>query len=269
MGVSRLKINDLMKKQSRISFYSLFLILSVITITTSCISPRETNLLQQKDPIYPTKGFEEYKIQVNDELNCVILTSNTELANSFNGILTSASDNRLSNRGNRYYVVHENGYIYIPYLSDIYVLNMTVNEAEDVIQRKMKASFPDAQVRLRLRNNIFYVVANKKSGTFNVSKENMTIYQAIALSGNVDGDIDLSKVKIVRHENGKDIVKTFNLKTESVIESEFYYIKPNDVIYYSTSKGSFFKANSVGSFISTILTPILFLGSMIALKDKL
>lgn len=256
-----------MKKQYKNIIYSL--LICSISVLSSCVSPKETNLLQQKDPIYATKLFEEYKIQVNDELDCIILTSNSELAQSFNGILTSTSEGAGYRREDRYYVVHENGRIHIPYLDEIYVLGMTTNEAEDVILRKMRASFPDAQVRLRLRNNIFYVVSNGQNGTYNVSKDNMTIYQAIALSGNVDANIDLSKVKIVRHENGKDIVKTFNLKTESVVESEFYYIKPNDVIYYSTSKGSFFKANSFLSFVSTILTPIVFLGSMIALKDKL
>lgn len=256
-----------MKNKYKTIAYGLCICATLILF--SCVSPKETNLLQQKDPIYATKSFEEYKIQVNDELDCIILTSNTELANTFNGILTSTEQTGAYQRSSRYYVVHENGRIHIPYLSEIYILGMTLNDAEDVIQRKMRASFPDAQVRLRLRNNIFYVVSNGKNGTYNISKDNMTIYQAIALSGNVDQDIDLSKVKIVRHENGKDIVKTFNLKTESVVESEFYYIKPNDVIYYSTSKGSFFKANSFMSFVSTILTPVLFLGSMIVLKDKL
>lgn len=247
--------------------YNSFLLFTIILVLNSCISPKETNLLQQKDPIYPTKGIEEYRLQVNDELECIIFTSNKELTTSFNGILTStteASGNTGTN--GRYYVLHENGKIYIPYIGEIYILSMTLNEAEDVIQRKLRSSFSDAQVKLRLRNNIFYVVSNGVNGTYNILKDNMTIYQAIAVSGNVNPDIDLSKVKIVRHDNGKDVVKTFNLKTESVVESEFYYVKPNDVIYYSTSKSSFFKAESFTSFVTTILTPITFLAGMLTLK---
>lgn len=244
------------------------LFVSIIFILSSCISPKETNLLQQKDPIYPTKGIEEYKLQVNDELECIIFTSNKELTSSFNGILTS-TDAIGGGYGGRYYVLHENGKIYIPYVGEIYTLNMTLNEAEDVIQRKLRLSFSDAQVKLRLRNNIFYVVSNGNNGTYNILKDNMTIYQAIAISGYPNIDIDLAKVKIVRHDNGKDIVKTFNLKTESVVESEFYYVKPNDVIYYSTSKSSFFRATSFGTFISNIVAPITFLTTLIVLKNRI
>ncbi len=249
-------------------YTKLFLsIIFIASVLSSCISPKATNLLQQRDPIYPAKEFEEYKIQVNDELNCIILTSNKELADSFNGVLTTTSGGSTVN--NRPYTVYENGNIHIPYLGEINVLNMTISQAEDEIQRKLKESFADVQVRLRLRNNIFYIVSNNRNGTFNILKENMTIYQALAISGNVDPKVDLSKVKIVRNENGRDIIKTFNLRTESVIESEFYYIKPNDVIYYTTSKSSFFKADSFASFVGTIMAPFFFLLGMIAWKSSI
>ena len=232
----------------------------VVSFLSSCTSPKETNLLQQRDPLYPTKLLEEYKLQVNDEINCIILTSNTEFASSFNGILSSSA----SVGGNSSYIIYQNGNISIPFFGDVYILDMTINEAENAIQRKMRESFPDVQVRVRLRNNIFYVVSSEKNGRYGVFKDNMTIYQALSVSGNVSENVDLTKVKILRNENGKDIIKTFNLKTESIIESEFYYIKPNDVIYYSTSKGSFFKVGSFSSLVGTIVTPVAFLVGMIA-----
>lgn len=248
-------------------YYNFFWFIGVLFLLSSCLSPKQTNLLQQREPIYPAKEFEEYRIQVNDELDCIILTSNKELSSSFNGVLTNVdglSNNYRSNA--RYYTVFENGNIHIPFFGEMNILDMTLNEAEDVIQKRMRESFPDALVRLRLRNNIFYIVSSGKNGTYNIFKDNMTIYQALSISGNIDPRIDLTKVKILRNENGKDIIKTFNLRTESVIESEFYYIKPNDVIYYTTSKSSFFKADSFTSFVGTILAPVSFLAGMLAWK---
>ena len=85
----------------------------------------------------------------------------------------------------------------------------------------------------------------------------MTIYQALAISGQTTERMDLSKVKIVRKgKDGRDIIKEFDLRSQDVIESQFYYIKPNDVIYFSTSKNAFFNVTSVSSFISMVMVPL-------------
>lgn len=249
-------------------YQHLLVYIITITLLSSCISSKETNFLQDREPIYPAKKMEEYKLQVNDEVSCIILTSNTEFANSFNGIIQSIQGTTSGGRGNTSYTVYENGNISIPFFGDVHVIGMTIREAEEAIQRRMRASFPDAMVKLNLRNNIYYVVSSGKNGTYNVVKENMTIYQALAISGKIDETIDLTNIKIVRKENGRDVIKTFNLRTESVIESEFYYIKPNDVIYYSTSKNSFFRINSFGSLLSTVIAPISFLFTMIAWRNS-
>jgi polysaccharide export outer membrane protein len=83
----------------------------------------------------------------------------------------------------------------------------------------------------------------------------MNIFQAIALVGQMQDElIDYKKVKIIRlNENGQSVEKTFDLTSTSIIESEYYYIKPNDYIYFSTSPDrSFFRIASATQFITTI-----------------
>ena len=255
----------------------IILLISVIGLLSSCISPKETNLLQpDQKPYYSVKPYEDYRIRVNDELYCNILTMDAafieEFSQAFSGIISTSG---ISESGrNRYdqtaYTVYNNGSISIPFFGEIKVEGLTISEAESVIQKKMKASFPDAEIRIRMKNNVFYIVSNKKNGIYSIFKDNMTIYQALSLSGNISEEMDLSKVKIVRlDKDGKStVVKTFNLRTESVIESEYYYIQPNDVIYYSTSKSSFFRVSSFSSLFATILTPVTFLVSMLAFDIK-
>ena len=135
-----------------------------------------------------------------------------------------------------------------------------MQEAELKVQEMMSESFPDAQVKMTMLNNYFYIYADDRQGSFRVYKENMTIYQALAISGQTTANMDLSNVKIVRKGvEGHDIIKEFDLRSSDIIQSEFYYIKPNDVIYFSTSKKSFFNVTSVQSFISMVMTPLTFL----------
>jgi len=219
-----------------------------------------------KKPYYVPKVFEDYRLQANDEIYCTILTSDTELASTFNGIISLIEDGRSSQTS---YRVYDNGNISIPFFGDIKVIGMTLFEAEAEIQRVMKRSTPDAQVRVVLRNNMYYVVSGFKNGVFGIYKDNMTIYQALAMSGNPSEVVDFSKIKIVRTDkDGKSIIKEFDLRTEYVIESEFYYIKPNDVIYYTTSNSSFFRVRSFTSLVTTIITPLTFMISMFAFDIK-
>jgi polysaccharide export outer membrane protein len=242
----------------------LFLLIGIISLFSSCISPKETNLLQPgREPYYSMKPFEDYRLQVYDEIYCNILSKNTdftkEYESAFSGII-STTGNVTQNS----YVISSTGNISVPLFGDIKIEGLTIPEAETVIQRKMRSSFPDAQVRVRLKNNLFYVMSGSRSGTYALYKDNMTIYQALSISGNVSDEIDLSKVSILRKDKaGNSTIKTFNLKTESVIESEYYYIRPNDVIYYSTSNSSFFRVRSFTELFATILTPITFLISML------
>lgn len=246
----------------------LFILLSA-TLFFSCTSPKQLNYLQDKGPHYSMHPFEDYKLQYNDEIYCSILTADSEFAGEFNRVLTQTGEGAATSGGQNAYTVYENGYISIPFFGDIKVIGLTIPEVEDVILRKMKESIPDAQVRVALRNNMFYIVAQDGSRTANLYKDNITIFQAMAISGDMSNNvsIDMGKVKIVRlGDDGNSIVKTFDLRSESVIESEFYYIKPNDVLYYSTSKGSFFRITSLSSFFATVMAPITFLLMALTVK---
>lgn len=238
-------------KKIYILFLYLGILMCIVVTFSSCTSAKSVNLLQDIEPIYPSKPFKDYRLQYSDEVYCNILTSNTDFLNEFNGSLSSGSNNAKS------YTIYENGTISIPYFGEIYILGLTIEEAEQVIQKKMQQAFPDAQVKVVLRNNAYFIVSEDKRGRYYLDKDNTTIYQALAMSGRPSSSMDLSKVKIVRtDEYGKSYVRVFDLRAESIIESEFYYVKPNDLIYYSTSTASFFNIGSYQALISTLLLPI-------------
>ena len=124
----------------------------------------------------------------------------------------------------------------------------------------MQQSVKDVQVKVTMANNFFYIYANDKRGSYQVYKDNMTIYQALAISQQTTGLMDLTRVSIVRKgPDGNTQVKTFDLRSQDVIQSEYYYIKPNDVIYFPTNKNSFFNISSMSSFITTMSVPLQFL----------
>lgn len=242
-------------------YFLLGLIVTIGLLSNSCTSPKTTNLLQEKTPVYPAKPYKDYKLQINDEIYCSIFTNNKDFTEVFNGIISADATTSSS------YTIYDTGNITVPFFGDIHLLGQSIPEAEETVQNKMRQAIPDAQVKIFLKNNKYYIVSEGKNGTYDIYKDNMTIFQALAISGIPDSDYETGKVKIIRQdETGRSIVKQFDLRSESIIESEFYYIKPNDLIYYSTSKSAFFRITSFQSLISTLLAPISVVLTILALR---
>ena len=253
-----------MKKQNITRNLSFYIGLIFVLILNSCTTPNTTNLLQQKGPIYTAKPFEDYKLQYNDEINCSILTDNKDFSDVFNGVISVDPSQESA------YTIFESGSISIPFFGDINIVGLTIPEAEDVIQTKMRQAIPDAQVRVSLKNNYYYIVSDAgQNGKYDIYKDNMTIYQALAMTGVPSANLMLGDVRVLRtDETGKTIIKSYDLRTESLIESEFYYLKPNDIIYYGTSKRAFFQIGSFTSIFSLILAPVSLVLAILAFTDS-
>ena len=234
--------------------YFLLLCISISGIFSSCIPSEEINYLQAIDKQYPLQEFKEYKLDVGDMISCAISSSDQELVSTFNTVITN-NQNVLKT-----YTIYEDSTVILPFFGTAKVAGHTVQEAEIIIQNLMQQSVKDVQVKVTMANNFFYIYANDKRGSYQVYKDNMTIYQALAISQQTTGLMDLTRVSIVRKgPDGNTQVKTFDLRSQDVIQSEYYYIKPNDVIYFPTNKNSFFNISSMSSFITTMSVPLQFL----------
>lgn len=236
--------------------YYIVAFISIVVVASSCISSEETNYMQNLPKDYPLTSFEEYKLSVRDNVTCQISTTDEETRDLYRAILADTPGEQTGIG----LVVYEDSTVILPFFGAVKVAGLTLQQAELKVQDMMQESILDAQVKLSLLNNNFYIYANDRQGEYRVYKENLTIYQALAISGQTTDRMDLSKVTIVRKgEDGRDIRKIFDLRSQDVIQSEFYYIKPNDVIYFPTNKNSFFSVTSVSSFINMVMTPLTFL----------
>ena len=166
------------------------------------------------------------------------------------------------------YRIYENGTVYLP-IGSVKVAGLTLREAESVVRDAFSKLVPDAEVKLGLLNNYFYIEGDFGKGQHYLYKENLNIYQALAMAGDISKIGDKQNIKIIRKgADGFDYVKTFDLRQQSIIESEYYYVKPNDVIYIPTHSNSFFQIDSVSSFISLIVTPISLLMMILSIINN-
>lgn len=226
-------------------------------------------------PSYPdTVGFREYCLQKGDYINIRLYSLRQEDLSLYNcgGVAGMSSDNSSSRLC--LYIVDEAGNINYPYIGDISVEGKTLRdlkfELEDMFKRDIAKYI---SVDVSLANRSFSIIGEGGSKRIVMPQDKITIFQALAMAGDLPTYADRSKVKLVRLTEKGTVVKKFDLRTAKIIDSEFYYIQPNDVIYiqHATAKyvGITHISSAVGVAISTTSLGIIVYRIISNLKRRL
>ena len=226
----------------------LFKYILLLFLLSSCTMNRYTRFLQESDrlPQYAKTDMERYRIQVDDELRVRVLSMNKEATAIFN-------------TGTNSYRVYTDGTIDLPFISDVCVEGLTLSQAKEKIGEQIKTFIIDAEVIVALSNNYFYVLGEAGKGQHLLYKEKITIFQALAMCGGISKVGSRKHVYIMRKDTeGKTQVRNFDIRSMSVLDSEYYYIQPNDIVYVPPSSERFFRLDSFGAIMGVISTSISF-----------
>lgn len=223
-----------------------------------------------------TLSYEDYQIRIGDRLYVYVYSVDERVGKMFNpNNTTSAAQMRqqmMTNYGSYTsydlytYLVQEDGCIDFPTIGLVPVRGMTTRQVKQTLEECLGAYIkgyneqPILSVEVNIVRRSFSVISDKGSGVFALQKEKVTIFEALAMAGDIGDFGDRSKVRIVREKEGKTSVMTFDVRSEDIINSEYYYIEPNDVIYIQKIKGQSFGINSVATAISVAATTLAFGG---------
>ena len=232
---------------------SFALFLSMLFLFNSCYTTRDTALLQETKslPVYDKEEFQDYKIQANDEVLFKILSIDEEFTK-----LIGASGNNSGGSNTISYRVYPDGTVDLPFVDTVKVAGLTLDDAAKVIKNKYREIITDAEVKLTLANKTYSVIGEVGTGIFPVYKNRLTIYQALAQAGEIQTSADRRHVKIIRETSKETEILEFDIRPKSVIDSKYYYVYPNDIIYVQKSSSSFFKVNNYSTFLGLISSSI-------------
>ena len=249
-------------------YYVLQVTAILVFLLSSCVTSRHINYLQKPSRSIPdyvdTVGFKEYRLQKGDYLNIVVHSlEKSDLSlyncggNSANLLLNSSSSSASSRLCS--YVVDENGKIDYPYLGDIFVLGKTIREVKFELESLFRSEVAKyLSVDVYLANRSFSIIGEGESSRIMLPHEKITLFQALAMAKDLSLYADRSKIKLVRNTKDGTIVKEFDLRSEKIIDSEFYYIQPNDVLYVQHSFSKYIGITHVSNAISVTLSTASF-----------
>ena len=267
--------------------YKRILIVLLPLLMASCVTSRRVNLMQEPGknhiPQYAdTVSYEDYELRIGDRLYIYVYSVDERVDKMFNSSSGTIGVQMLQGGGGvggsydlYTYLVQEDGCIDFPMVGRVSVRGMTTRGVKRVLEDDLSSfikSYGDYQmmsVEVKIVRRSFSVISDRGSGTFNIQKEKVTIFEALAMAGDIGDFGDRSKVRIVREKEGQTEVKVFDVRSKDIINSEYYYIEPNDVIYIQRIKGQSFGINSVTTSISVAATTLAFGGFVYGLVVRI
>lgn len=258
-----------------------YLLLGCVAVwcMTSCVTSRKVNLLQEPGKRIPsyadTLSFEDYLIRKGDRLYIHIYSIDEKTARLFNAGMGGGNNNwyYIQNMNGQYgssmdlytYVVDDDGYITFPTIDKLYVRGLTTREVKYLLEEQLSGfvkslgNQPMLSAEVQVVQRTFSIIGPQASGRYVLQKEKVNIFEALAMAGNFGGNFaDRSQVMLIREVEDSTYVKTFDLRSEDIINSEFYYIEPNDVLYVRYMPGYSFGLTHVSSVIGITASTISF-----------
>jgi len=225
------------------------------------LSNLDTTSAQQYFPLQRP----EYRIQYQDILYVNITTLNNEMNDILNLGLQRFSATSFRDESNIYifgYTVSDSGNITLPILGDIFVNGLTVNEVKQSIQERAKEYLKDAVVNVKLLSFKFTVIGEvNRPGAYVNYNNQLTVLEAIGMAGNITDYGNRQNVLIVRPTKEGTHTYRINLQNKSLLQSEGYFLLPNDIVIVEPIKSKPFRLNipNISLALSSISTLILVL----------
>ncbi|WP_312825285.1 polysaccharide biosynthesis/export family protein [Epilithonimonas sp.] len=149
--------------------------------------------------------------------------------------------------GNNEYQVTSEGYIVFPVLGNVYCKGMTKQQLKTEFDNRLKQYLTDPIVTIRHVNfNISVLGDVGAPGQKTSSTERLNVFQALALAGDMRDSADRTKVKLIRYseESGKDVTYSLDLSEASIVNSPYYYLQQNDILYVEPDRNKQIAANT-------------------------
>ena len=220
-----------------------YLALAFAVLLTSCSTPKNVAYIKNSDEVDLSQSAVLYDAHImpKDVLTITVNTVNPEASAPFNLIvhntLTNISSSIGSSSGSlQTYLVSNDGTIEFPVLGNLKVGGLTKAECEKMIHDKIMPYLNAKEnpvVTVRMANYKISVLGEvNHPGMFTVGNEKINIFEALAQAGDLTIYGVRDNVKLIRENaNGKKEVHTIVLNDANLINSPYYYLQQNDILY--------------------------------------
>lgn len=210
-------------------------LLLLLILSASCINLKKTELIQATTiPDYTQEFVNEqrdaYRINHGDHLYLKIYSSDVKTAKFFKTDFPELMNDSYIYLNS--YKVDDEGYVKYSFIDKVMVKGLTIEEAQKTMQEAVSEYFEDVNIQIKLVNFRVSILGEvSRPGSYSIDREQITILQALSMAGGLKEFARADEVSIVRKSANGTIVKHIDLTDSELLESEYFFLLPDDVIY--------------------------------------
>ncbi|UKK54760.1 polysaccharide biosynthesis/export family protein [Prevotella sp. E2-28] len=226
--------------------FKYFILLLMTIFVCSCSHYKDIPYFQNSAEFDGSKGAMLYdmKIKLKDNLSIfVFCPSDPETALQFRArnipvidysrhpILAGATSREI-----RYFNVENDGCIEYPLVGKIHLEGLTIEQANAHIKEKIAPYFnkdTEYLVNVYMRNyNVTVMGEVNNPNTFEISRNKVTVLEALAMAGDMTIYGKRDNVKILRElPDGTYEVHELDMRDANILNSPYYYLQQRDIVY--------------------------------------
>lgn len=252
----------------------LFGVISILAL--SFISCRSTKNMKYMNDLYnneikqglPVKA-PDYLIKPGDNLYVNVQSMNMDVNQLFsptksinNSGGTQSDFGQVSSQYLNGYLVNQMGKILLPVIGEVKVANLTEETAQDSVQKGVNEYYKDASVKVKILTYKITVLGEVRNpGVYFNYNKSITILEALGLANGTTGFASIRKVLVLRTTATGNKSFRLDLTGKNVMDSEAFYLLPNDVLYIEPDKyiNQGLNTNLFSMTLAAISTTILIL----------
>jgi polysaccharide export outer membrane protein len=233
----------------------------------SCVVQKQVEYLQTNAPSaleFAEAEFPDYQLRPNDELFVQINSLDEGTANIFSNSLsqTSLGAGSIQPYGASLmsYSIDREGFLLLPVIGNIFVKGKTPTQVSLILRDSLQNILSQPIVSVKLVNRYVSVLGEVRNpGHFVYSQDKLSVFDAIGLAGDVTDYGNRETVILIRKNEGTNKRVNINLTSTDILSSEYYYVRPNDMIYIKPLKNKFWGMRQFPFtvFFSTLTTGLL------------
>ena len=154
------------------------------------------------------------------------------------GLITTKSSGANYAQNQTLYTVDEEGYITVPGLDRVKAQGLTRSQLAATLQEALRKDLlHDAVVTVDCYQRYVTVLGEvKMPGRFEITKDRMTILEALGAAGDLNIQAKREDIVVVREEGGQRSTYHLDLRSKDIFSSPAYYLQQNDVVYVQPNK---------------------------------
>lgn len=234
-------------------FKRLLFVTASFLVLTGCVTHKKLKFMSDLSADTASASLIDssyaYRLKPGDVLYLKVVSSTDSKMELFNQSLSNNQSGMNSGGGQASLLtgnlIDQYGDIELPMVGLIKLSGMNLKEAEKTINVKMSEYLTYVTVTVKLmsfRVSVLGEVVNP--GVKQVDRNHLTLLDAISYAGDMTDVANRKKVRLIRRENNRNKVYTIDMSSVNMLASEFYYLRPDDVIYVEPLKYKAIKVNT-------------------------